>query len=344
MRARLLRWYRRNRRDLPWRRTGDPYAIWISETMLQQTQVKTVIPYYHRFLNALPTVARLDRASTERVLALWSGLGYYRRAVALKEAARKLMRDYGGRFPADLGALRSLPGVGLYTAGALMSIAFNLPYPAVDGNARRVLQRLFGVRDEKAIRGIAERLVSASPPREWNQALMELGARVCLPREPDCPRCPVAGLCALRKSGARKPETDRARRKSERVDWILALIQRKDGKLLLHRQSEGALLSGLWGIPGGERKKGESLNAALSRHLAPLEAPIKAEALVGEIRHAITYRRIRACLYRCAVSKRLRPPDRDWSWVEPRSLRRRPVSALSLKAMSLVHRVDSKRP
>jgi len=333
---RLLDWYRRNRRDLPWRRTKDPYAVWISETMLQQTQVKTVLPYYRRFLKALPTLSHLDRASTERVLTLWSGLGYYRRAASLKRAARKLMLEHGGKIPADFKALRALPGVGLYTAGALMSIAFNRPYPALDGNARRVLQRLFGVQDEKAVRGIAGKLVITSRPREWNQALMELGARVCLPRKPSCPRCPLAKLCAWRRSdGSAVPRPERTRPKVRRVEWTLALV-RKNGKVLLRRRPEGLLLSGLWEIPGGERKKGESLKAALSRHLGPLRSRVKAEALMGEIRHAITYRRIRAYLYRCATPRAVHLPNNDWSWVAPRSLSRRPVSALSLKAIKLI--------
>ena len=333
---RLLDWYGRNRRDLPWRRTEDPYAVWISETMLQQTQVKTVLPYYRRFLKAFPTLSHLDRASTERVLTLWSGLGYYRRAASLKRAARKLMLEHGGKIPADFEALHALPGVGLYTAGALMSIAFNRPYPALDGNARRVLQRLFGVQDEKSVRETAERLVAASEPREWNQALMELGARVCLARKPSCPRCPLAKLCVLWQSGRPGlPKPERARPKARRVEWTLALV-RKNGKVLLRRRPEGLLLSGLWEIPGGERKKGESLKAALSRHLGPLRSQVRAGAVLGEIRHAITYRRIRAYIYRCASPGTVRLPDNDWSWVDPRSLSRRPVSALSLKAIKLI--------
>jgi A/G-specific adenine glycosylase len=226
--------------------------------------------------------------------------------------------------------------VGLYTAGALMSIAFDRPYPALDGNARRVLQRLFGVQNENAVRRFAERLVSAPRPREWNQALMELGARVCVPREPGCPRCPLAELCALRKSGRSDvPRIEGARPKARHVEWVLALIQ-KNGKVLLRRRAEGPLLSGLWEIPGGERKKGESLKGALTRHLVPLRAKVRAEALMGEFRHAITYRRIRAYLYRCALPKPVRLPGRDWSWVAPRSLRRRPVSGLSLKAIKLL--------
>jgi A/G-specific adenine glycosylase len=246
------------------------------------------------------------------------------------------MLEHGGKVPDDFEALRALPGVGLYTAGAIMSIAFNRPYPALDGNARRVLQRLFGIQDEKSVRTVAWRIVSPSRPREWNQALMELGARICLPREPNCPECPLTALCALRKAGRfRVLKPERVKLRTRRVEWPLALI-RKNGRILLHRRSEGLLLTGMWEIPGGERNKGETLKAALARHLKPLGARVKTQALMGEIRHAITTRRIRAYLYRCQPPETLHLPNRDWSWVAPRSVGRRPLSGLSIKAIRLL--------
>ncbi|HEY2918304.1 MAG TPA: A/G-specific adenine glycosylase, partial [Candidatus Binatia bacterium] len=181
IRRRLLRWYDRNKRDLPWRKTRDPYAIWVAETMLQQTQVKTVIPYYERFLKAFPTVEALARAPQQRVLRMWSGLGYYRRAENLKQVARQLVRRCDGKIPRNHDALRALPGVGDYTAGAVLSIAYQQRFPALDGNTRRVLNRLFNLTDNTALHIRALQLVPRSRPGDFNQALMELGATLCTP-------------------------------------------------------------------------------------------------------------------------------------------------------------------
>src|SRR5262245_4930701 len=180
IRRKLLRWYDKHRRDLPWRRTSDPYAIWIVETMLQQTQVTTVTPYYERFLRALPNVRALNRAPLNKVLALWSKLNYYRRTENLKKSAREILRKYGGHFPDDYDALLALPGVGDYTAGALLSIAFQKSFPAIDGNARRVLHRLFVPRNDRQLRQAAVTLVPRSRPGYFNQGLMELSATICV--------------------------------------------------------------------------------------------------------------------------------------------------------------------
>src|SRR5918992_420441 len=198
IRRRLLRWYERNKRDLPWRKTKDPYAIWIAETMLQQTQVKTVLPYYEKFLNAFPTIEALARAPHQRVLRVWSGLGYYRRADNLRQAARVVVRRYEGQNPSDYDELRSLPGIGDYTAGAVLSIAFQQSYSALDGNARRVLGRLFNPIGDRELHACAARLVPMSRPGEFNQALMELGATLCTPITPNCAACPVNLDCAAR--------------------------------------------------------------------------------------------------------------------------------------------------
>ena len=335
IRRALLHWYDRNRRDLPWRRTHDPYAIWIAETMLQQTQIKTVLPYYRRFLSAFPTMKALDRAPREKVLALWSGLGYYRRAENLKRAARKIMDQHRGKLPRKGYALRALPGVGPYTAGALMSIAFNEPYPALDGNARRVLTRVFDVKTEKDLRETAQRLIPRARPGCFNQALMELGSTICLPREPRCDQCPIASCCKARKSERvrlQKPFSPKPA--ARKIDWPLALIQ-KDGKILLRRQPAGGILPGLWEVPGGERSKGESLMAALRRHLSGLGAKVHAK-LIGEIRHSITHRRIRAPVYLCACLGKNSSAGAGLRWFPLRSLGRYPLSALSLKAIKLI--------
>ncbi len=330
----LLDWYDRTRRDLPWRRTRDPYAKWIAETMLQQTQVQTVLPYYRRFLKALPSIGALDRARRDRVLALWSGLGYYRRALNLKRAAAAIVNVHGGKIPRDFRALRALPGIGAYTAGALMSMAFGAPYPAVDGNARRVLARLFDAATEKSVREIAARLVAISRPGDFNQALMDLGATVCLPREPRCPQCPLASRCAARKRGNIQNRLA-PRPAARKIDWPLALIE-KDGKILLRRRPRGGILPGLWEIPGGERKKSESLRTALARHLDGAGGWVKLENVVGVIRHSITNRRIRAPVYRCVATGGASLPARGWRWFRLSSLGRYPLSSLSLKAARLI--------
>lgn len=335
IRRNLLRWYDQTQRDLPWRHTCDPYKIWIAETMLQQTQVKTVLPYYHRFIKAFPTIEALDRASKEEVLALWSGLGYYRRAENLKKAARKIVRDHDEQIPREFNALCALPGVGPYTAGALMSIAFNQAYPALDGNARRVLVRLFAPKREKDLREVGRELVSPSRPGDFNQALMELGATTCLAKDPRCPTCPVARLCAAKKSG----HFDLMRlslgmKEINNIDWPLALIE-KNRKILLRRRPPGGILGGLWELPGGERKKGESVRAALARHLNGLAEQMGPHSQIGEFRHSITYRRIRVPLFAFvrSNSNKIRLPHSSWRWFLPSSLERYPLSSLSLKAV-----------
>ena len=335
IRRTLLRWYKKNRRDLPWRRARDPYAIWIAETMLQQTQVRTVLPYYRRFLKAFPTVEALDRASKEKVLALWSGLGYYRRAENLKRAARIITREHREKIPRRFDSLRALPGVGAYTAGALMSIAFNRPYPALDGNARRVLTRLFGVKGEKDLLAIASRAALCPRPGEWNQALMELGATICVARDPHCPLCPVRQSCAAWRCRRILEQTPPdAKRTVEKLQWPLLVIQKKQ-KVLLRRRLAAALLSGLWELPGGERMRGESLTAALTRHLNGLGSIVDQSLLVGEVRHSITYRRIRAPVFLLFQAGKEIRPGRGWRWAPLSSLQRYPLSSLSLKAIRL---------
>lgn len=333
IRQKLLRWYDQNRRALPWRRTRDPYPIWIAETMLQQTRVKTVLPYYRRFLHTFPRLRDLAQARTQKVLALWSGLGYYRRAENLIRAARLILNEHGGNIPRDYHRLRDLPGIGPYTAGALMSIAFGQPYPALDGNARRVLGRLYGVRHGRSFRRITQELVAGPRPGHLNQALMELGATLCRSRDPDCPQCPLASSCAARRSG----RLGGTRRKSLPldVDWPLALIQR-DGRLLIRRRPEGGILGGLWEIPGGESKKGEDPESALQRHLGELDGQVNFISRIGEIRHRITHRRIRAPVYCFVAKKGLRPSSGHWRWVSVSALPRYPLSSLTLKAVRLV--------
>jgi A/G-specific adenine glycosylase len=235
IRRALLRWFANERRSLPWREDRDPYPVWVSEIMLQQTQVATVIPYYRRFLAAFPTVRHLARAPLERVLKLWSGLGYYRRARHLHAAARMIARDFRGRFPSGLDQARTLPGVGRYTAGAVLSIAYNRPLIALDGNVARVVARLEarkGSLTDASFRGAIDRrlesLLSPRRPGDFNQALMELGQIICLPRSPRCPECPIRRWCRARE--VRTPEafpSPRPRRAAELHHLAAAFVSRR---------------------------------------------------------------------------------------------------------------------
>jgi len=334
IRRRLLCWFDANKRDLPWRRTSDPYAIWISETMLQQTQVKTVVPYYERFLKAFPTVEALDRAPHRQVLRAWAGLGYYRRADNLKKCASELMRRHGGMMPQYYESLRALPGIGDYTAGAILSIAFQKAYPAVDGNARRVLRRLFNLAGAKQVRAAAEELISKSHPGNFNQALMELGATICLPAKPLCSVCPLAKHGRLQSgTGSSKKVASRKNFKLRNVIWPLAIIRRGE-KILLRRRAKTGLLAGMWELPGGERSSGHGVLTTLRLHMQGI-GPVSCIPLsIGEIRHSITNRRIRSpiFLFDLAVNEPIGLPASGSRWVAPAAMDRYPTSSMTLKA------------
>lgn len=278
VRRALLRWYDRNRRDLPWRDAADPYRVWLSEVMLQQTRIAVVVPAYRRFVAAFPTLESLAAAGEDDVLAQWSGLGYYSRARALHRAARELV-GRGGGFPSDYTAARRLPGVGAYTAAAVLSIAYGKPHAAVDGNVVRVLSRLFrlGLPDGRGEphATVAASLLDRRRPGDWNQAVMELGETVCTPIHPDCPACPLAFFCMAKRDGAvdRHPPA-RPRRAVEQVETTLLVVRNFRGEVALER---GAF-----------------------EYLPRMWLPILADQVgnrsadtVAEIRHAITHRSFR---------------------------------------------------
>lgn len=334
VRRKLLGWYKYNQRNLPWRKTIDPYAIWVSETMLQQTQVKTVLPYYERFLKRFPNVEALARAPLDRVLHAWAGLGYYRRAESLKTAARQIVREHGGKLPRDYQQLRALPGIGDYTAGALLSIAFGENYPAIDGNVRRVLGRLDSTQNETKIRAVATKLVSGKRPGDVNQALMELGATLCAPNTPDCRVCPLGGECRSRSRDSRI-FARRARISFTDVVWPLGIVRYR-GKILLRRRSAGKLLARLWELPGQETVRRSDAVRALHRELGDIPIEARTRRRIGEIRHAITYRRIRAPIYLFECRTHSLPARTSWRWVSPENADRYPISALSKKALAVL--------
>jgi A/G-specific adenine glycosylase len=319
----LLQWYRRNARVLPWRRTRDPYRVWVSEVMLQQTQVATARGYYTRFVARFPTVRALARAPLDRVLAAWSGLGYYRRARHLHEAAAIVVREHAGRVPSEPRSFGALPGVGRYTVGAVLSIGFGAPLPVLDGNVARVLSRLaarpWSVRrspDAAALWALAETLLDRASPGDWNQALMELGATVCTPRAPHCDVCPVRRHCRAWAMG--RPEDyppPAPRRAGVRVRRAVARIERA-GRVLMVRRS-GPLLDGLWEPPGVDLAARKPAEAALARALASLGLRGRLVATPVRIRHTITHRAIEVQVWRLEPRSPLPRAGARLRWVAP---------------------------
>jgi A/G-specific adenine glycosylase len=293
--ARLLEFFDARRRDLPWRRSADPYRVWVSEVMLQQTRVATVLPCYERWLRRFPTLQALARASLDDVLVEWQGLGYYSRARNLHATARVVRERFAGRWPDTADGLRALPGIGEYTAGAVASIAFGRPEPAIDGNARRVLARLFDLEHPRArqLRSLALALIPADRPGDFNQALMELGAAVCTPRQPRCGRCPLRGDCLARAHGTeRLRPARRARDPVPSCDVGVAVVVAPGDRMLLVRRPGHGLLGGLWAFPGAEPRRGESLRAAAARAARAAGAGVRARdgEAIGTVPHAFSHR------------------------------------------------------
>ena len=303
----LLAWSSGPREDLPWRRTRDPYRILVSEIMLQQTQVATVIPYYHRFLKAFPTLRSLAEAPLDKVLKAWEGLGYYSRARNLNRLAREVIRNDGGCLPTSYEGWRRLPGIGDYTAGAMASFAFGQDVPALDGNTIRVITRLFGIeRDpatrpvKKKLRTITQRLIPFGQGRRVNLALMDLGATVCLPRAPRCGECPLRRNCTGYKKGIQNRLPVRSERKP--IPSVLAVIGviRKNGRVLIARRPARGLLGGLWEFPGGKPGPGESLQEALKREVREetgIKVSVRNPLMV--VKHAYSHFRVELHAFLC---------------------------------------------
>jgi A/G-specific adenine glycosylase len=337
VRSALLAWFRRHARPLPWRKSGDPYAVWVSEIMLQQTQVATVIPYYQRFLEAFPTLADLARAPLERVLEVWSGLGYYRRARHLHQAAKELVRSFAGKFPQDYEQIRSLPGIGDYTARAVLSIAFGLPYTLLDGNVARVLSRLAALRGNlhqrgfrRAVEAHLERMLSRRSPGNFNQALMELGQTVCLPRAPRCGACPVQTWCRGYKTGRLHlyPQP-RPRRAAESHYLAAAILRRGPGVAMVRGLGEG-LLDDLWNFPSAFGRSREEALSSLRHTLADFGFPtLTLDDSIAELHHGITHRSIRVHAYRVEISSLPRKSGLQWCAIS--TLKQAAISQLARK-------------
>lgn len=317
---------------MPWRNTKDPYRILLAEYLLQRTRVASGTPYYERFLERFPDVVSLAAASEESVLRAWEGLGFYRRARNLHAAAKAIVRDHGGRIPEDASTLATLPGIGPYTAGAVASIAFGEAVPAVDGNVIRVLSRLYRIESDVTrpagrarIEERARALVPTSRSGTFNQALMELGATVCLPRRPACEACPVHGLCLAAQAGLQSslPRTGRKRAPTS-VPVAFAYV-RVRGRTLLVRRAEGGLLGGLWSLPGGEIDHGRAAADAL-RDLVAAQTGLRihVEEEVARITHTFSHRRWSGPVFRCGTRGRPRL-SAAMRWVDDQEADRLPL-------------------
>lgn len=335
----LPAWYKRHQRLLPWRETSDPYRIWISEIMLQQTQVDTVIPYYHLFLKTFPDVYSLARASLQDVLKVWENLGYYSRARNIHAAAQMVVDRYDGRIPGTPEAIKKLPGIGLYTAGAILSIAYGQALPAMDGNVRRILSRVLAIRqpvdeprEQKKLRELAAALVPAKQPGDFNQALMDLGAIICKPKNPDCPGCPIASICRARLLDLQNilPITRKAPAVPRRLASA-AVIRNQEGKLLLVQRPATGLLASLWKLPGGFVAAGKSMENSLRQRVKKeLGITVRVGKEVACVNHAYTHFRLTLHAYEAVLLKG--EPEAlgcgEWRWAAPADLRKLPLSKI----------------
>jgi A/G-specific adenine glycosylase len=340
---RLLGWYRRRKRDLPWRRTRDPYRIWLAEIMLQQTRVAAVVPYYRRFLRRFPTLGALAGARSEQVLRLWAGLGYYSRARHLHRAAKEIVARHGGRFPRELEAALRLPGIGRYTAAAVLSMAYGLPEAVLDGNVARVLARLGGLRGDlraprrwKHLQSAAQELLEPAAAGDWNQAMMELGATVCTPRSPRCGACPVSRWCRAYKLGiAEQLPSARRKRAPVKLSLAAAVLLDRQGRTLVLKpddcdstKEDAALFSRMWQFPAvrvsnhAERELRRHLRASLG-----LEGTELVE--LGAARHSVTYREITLAPFLLRVERLPRLPGARTPLLA--ALDRLPVSSATRK-------------
>ncbi|HTX79111.1 MAG TPA: A/G-specific adenine glycosylase [Longilinea sp.] len=347
----LLAWYHRNARRLPWRGLSDAYAIWVSEIMLQQTQVPTVIPYFERWMQHFPTLQALAAADEQDVLKLWEGLGYYSRARNLIKAAKMVVERHNGSLPSDRAALEHLPGIGRYTAGAIASIAFGQDEPALDGNIRRVLARIFDVQEparspagEKKLWGLATKNLPPGSAGDYNQAMMDLGTAICTPHAPDCPTCPVNRLCKAYALGVQEKRPAMPVRRSVPHITVTAAVIHRDGKVLITRRPSKGLLGGMWEFPGGKVEAGESLEDGLKREISEeLLAKIEVGDYIGEFHHAYTHFKVTLHAYHCTLAgnEPQAVEASDLQWVGVKELAGFPMGKIDRRISNLLVQTKS---
>ena len=342
----LQNWWVNDYIDLPWRRNKDPYGIWVAEVMLQQTQIATVIPYYEKWMSRFPTVADLAQASLDEVLKMWQGLGYYSRARNLHTAGNIILNQYAGKLPEEVSELMKLPGIGRYTAGAIASIAFGRPEPVLDGNVIRVISRLIDLHQDvthnstrNELWRLASILVPEEKPGDFNQALMELGQRICLPANPNCRKCPVSNFCLAYKRGTQYERPVRPPRKRiphfDVVAGVIWLTQPSpEGKFLIARRPFDSMLGGLWEFPGGKVEDSEKNVDALRREIAEeLAIDIQVGKYICEVKHAYTHFRITLHAYNAKYMSGI--PQHigvaDHAWISLTDIERYPFAVTDLR-------------
>ncbi len=341
---RLKAWYRTNHRQLPWRQTNDPYKIWISEVMLQQTTVQTVIPYYMNWMKLFPDMRSLAEAPIQAVLKAWQGLGYYQRAKNVHAASKIILNHFEGQIPKKYDDLKSLPGFGPYTSAAVLSIAFDEPHFAIDANIRRILMRLLKRADKASQKIDRELLCSVSPflPREnmgiFNQAMMELGALICRPRNPLCRTCPVSSFCSAFEAGEQEVIPLSRKRNYQKIEAAVGLVE-KQGKFLIQRRPSKGLLADLWEFPGGKIQKGESPKQALRREIMEeIGEEVSQEKLLTIVRHAYTQFQVTLYAFTCSLKNKPKLDKRRQRWVSLKGMQRYPFPSGSAKIIQFLER------
>ena len=349
-RVALLDWYAQTGRDLPWRRSRDPYAIWVSEIMLQQTQVKTVIPYYDRWLTQFPTIASLAQADLQQVLKVWQGLGYYARARNLHKAAQAIVQTHGGIFPTDLAAVLTLPGIGQTTAGGILSAAFNQPLPILDGNVKRVLARLLAIetppsRSLKLLWQTSTALLDPNNPRDFNQALMDLGATICTPQKPACLLCPWQPHCLANQHQMQNDLPISESRSPLPTKAIgVAVIWNDQGLILIDRRRPEGLLGGLWEFPGGKIEPDETVEDCIHREIREeLDIAIEVGESLITIHHSYTHYHVVLHVHRCRyLSGKPKPIACDEiQWVNLSDLDRFPFPKANLQIIETLRQLQA---
>jgi len=344
----LIPWYRARQRKLPWRQTKDPYRIWISEVMLQQTTVSAVLPYYKKWLVLFPSMEALARAPRQRVLKAWEGLGYYERARNLHRAARIMCRANAGTVPDKYEDLLALPGFGPYTTAAVLSFAYDEPFPVLDANVRRVVMRLAAIRGPLSSRTdkvLLDWIKAVFPPRkggEFNQAMMELGALVCRPKNPACPGCPVQKTCLAFKRGEQEIIPAPKKRSFQTIEAVVGII--RNGRLfLVQKRPAQGLMAGLWEFPGGKREKGETLRDALRRELREeLDIEVRIRRRLLQVHHAYTRFRVTLTAFECEPSGPPRFKKGRCRWVSVRAMKSLPFPSGSAKIVRFLEEAQGR--
>ncbi len=344
-----MSWYDHHRRKLPWRKTSDPYKIWVSEVMLQQTTVPAVLPYYRNWIRLFPDIRTLARARPQQVLKAWEGLGYYERARNLHRAARLISAGPIAAIPQTYEELSALPGFGPYTTAAVLSIAFGQPYPVLDANIRRTMMRVLAIkknpdaRTEKRVSCELARLMPGEDPGKFNQAMMELGALVCRPRNPRCLLCPVRRFCRAYERGEQEVIPPPRKRIYSGIDSVVGIIW-KSGRVLIQKRPASGLLAGLWEFPGGKRKRGETLEEALHRELREeLGVQVRTSRFFLKVRHAYTRFLVTLYAFECRLANSPRLKRSSHRWVALPDLKRYPFPSGSAKIVRFLEQKEKRR-